>query len=226
MIARVGPRSGLLPAGFFKMRGRGRVYRRVVVGAVLSLGLAYAQDSPPSLGDAARQARFEKQQKETQTQSAQSKTATDNSATNKDGKGNETQPSKPKKVITNDEIPEHVGPTSTRPPTPKNQYPACCTGNDYPSPGMNAADVWKSQIQNTKNSIAAMEQQLAGLDQSIQFSQAPCVTTNCVEYNERQRQKQAQSELLKSQIEQMRQRLEQMQEAARKQGFGSSVYDP
>ena len=74
---------------------------------------------------------------------------------------------------------------------------------------MNAGDFWKSQIQNMKNSIAAMEQQLARLDQSIQFSQAPCVTTNCVEQNERQKQKLAQSDLLKSQIAQMRQRLEQ-----------------
>lgn len=206
-----------------------RIFGLVVAGALSCVCSVFAQDSPPSLGDAARQARLQKQQKEGQAQASPSKATTDNPTVDKEGKANEALATKPKKVITNDEIPEHVGPTSTRPVTAaqrRNGEDCGCTPPSGPNPAMNAGDFWKSQIQAMKSSIAMMEQQLARLDQSVQFSQTPCATTNCVENNQRQRQKETQSQVLKSQIEQMRQRMEQMQETARQQGFGSSVYDP
>src|SRR5436305_14321797 len=93
-----------------------------------------AQDAQPSLGDAARQSRLQKQ-KDAQGDkdfSAQPANATSNDVTGKDkipaaGKDSanplstvsakdaakESQP-KPRHVITNDEIPQHIGPTSTR----------------------------------------------------------------------------------------------------------------
>jgi predicted ribosome quality control (RQC) complex YloA/Tae2 family protein len=47
-----------------------------------------------------------------------------------------------------------------------------------------------------------------------------------VQWNERQKEKQQQVERLKSQLEDQQKRLEDMQEQARKQGYGTSVYDP
>ena len=49
---------------------------------------------------------------------------------------------------------------------------------------------------------------------------------NGVEYNKRQAQKQQEVERLKSQYEEQKRDLEQMQENARKSGFGSAVWDP
>jgi hypothetical protein len=50
--------------------------------------------------------------------------------------------------------------------------------------------------------------------------------SNCVQWNEEQKRKQDQVETMKGELEQQQKRLEDLQEAARKQGFGSSVYDP
>jgi ribosome-interacting GTPase 1 len=47
-----------------------------------------------------------------------------------------------------------------------------------------------------------------------------------VQWNEQQKRKQDQIDALKAQLAEGRQQLEQMQEAARKQGYGSAVYDP
>jgi hypothetical protein len=122
--------------------------------------LAQAQDDSPSLGDVARQARLQKQQKDAQTQSADSdsapakdaQTSAQTSAVqNKDVQNNGAQdniiqkkdnqnpnapmparPPKPgKHVITNDEIPSSGGPTGYRPP------PGPRSWNTQPDPGTN-----------------------------------------------------------------------------------------
>jgi hypothetical protein len=46
-----------------------------------------------------------------------------------------------------------------------------------------------------------------------------------VQWNERQKEKQDQVESMKAQLEEQKKQLENMQESARKQGFGSSVYE-
>jgi hypothetical protein len=47
-----------------------------------------------------------------------------------------------------------------------------------------------------------------------------------VGWNERQREKQQRAERMQAQLEDQKKRLDDMQESARKQGYGSSVYDP
>lgn len=63
------------------------------------------------------------------------------------------------------------------------------------------------------------------LSESIRFAPANCVA-NCVGWNERQREKQQRVERMQAQLEEQKRRLDDMQESARKQGYGSSVYDP
>ena len=183
----------------------------------------YAQDTQ-SLGDAARQARVQKQQKEAE---ANNKGTPAKDASQKDAQSKDPQPAAEatktaKKIITNDEIPEHVGPTRAAfgAPTPGASYPQPTYGD-----GRAPADYWKSQIQAQKSNIASMESQIKSLTDSIQYAGANCVA-NCVQWNERQQQKQAQAEAMKAQLEEQQKRLEDMQEMARKQGYGSSVYDP
>jgi gas vesicle protein len=206
---------------------------------------AVAQDEPPSLGDAARQARLQKQQKDAQAtkdapaadaqnvapqgKDAQAKTPAKDSAAKgstgkdapaKDATAGDAQTAKTSHVITNDEIPSHVGSTVNK----GRGLPQDTNQPNY-SNGKASAEQWTSAIQQMKNSILSMQSQINSLTASIQYAGGNCVS-GCVEWNEHQKQKQDQIESMKSQLEEMQRRLEDMQDAARQQGYGSSVYDP
>ena len=202
---------------------------------------AFAQDDAPSLGDVARQSRQQKQKdaqtkdaqakdlpaKDTQSKDAQIKDAQSKDASAKDkDKDKDTAAkdaqSKTPHVITNDDLPEHVGPTSTRPgsQTPVVNY----AQPSYDQPKL-PPDYWKNQIMAVKNSIANLKANIESVSASIQYAGGNCVS-GCVQWNERQKQKQDQVDAMKVQLEQMQKNLEDMQETARRQGYGSSVYDP
>ena len=166
---------------------------------------AHGQDSPSSLGDAARQARQQKQAKTAQPQAK------------------ETPAVKPVKVITNDEIPAHFQPAVKTAKSGQDQNENA--PEQTPPEGKVPAEQWKSQIEAQKNQISALRSQIDQLSESIHFAPGNCAA-NCVQWNERQKEKQQQVEQLKSQLEDQQKRLEDMQEQARKQGYGSSVYDP
>jgi hypothetical protein len=177
---------------------------RILAIAVFSCACAQAQDSQ-SLGDAARQAR---QQKQSRGNSATTSTDPKNS-----------NAAKPPHVVTNDEIPEQETPVSAAAPSsaPDSVMP------DYSS-GKHPAEYWKSQILRVKNAIASLQRSIDTLSNSIRFAGGNY--EKHVAWNERQREKQRQLEIMKSQLNDSQKRLEEMQETARKQGYGSSVYDP
>lgn len=200
---------------------------------------AYAQDDSPSLGDVARQARLEKQQKDAQAKDSQSKDTTTKETPSKDPSSKDApakdaqvtgtnviakdMPTSQSHVITNENLPERIGPT----------YPSASGSRNAPvshgQPTENedkaSAEQWKSQIEGLKNNIASLKSNIDTLTASIQYAPGNCVS-GCVQWNEHQKQKQDQIDAMKAQLEQAEQRLEEMQEAARKQGYGSSVYDP
>ncbi|MGD0989292.1 MAG: hypothetical protein ABR874_15870 [Candidatus Sulfotelmatobacter sp.] len=165
---------------------------------LLASSFICAQDSP-SLGDLARQQR---QQKE------HSKAATDKNA-------------KPPKVITNEEIPEHASIASAS----QHLSEDSAEPRDAANAGKLPAEQWRSQILSQKGQIANLQHQIEDLNESIRFAPANCVS-NCVEWNERQREKQQQVERMQAQLDEQKKRLDETQESARKQGYGSSVYDP
>jgi hypothetical protein len=167
--------------------------------ACLFAGAVNGQDSP-SLGDLARQQRQQKEQSKT----AQGKDA------------------KACKVITNEEIPEHTGPAGA----PAAGGAASQSSLPVPADGAKQQpEHVKSQILAQKNQIATLQGQVDELNESVRFAPANCVE-NCVGWNERQREKQERVERMQAQLEEEKRRLEDMQDSARKQGFGSSVYDP
>jgi predicted RNase H-like nuclease (RuvC/YqgF family) len=162
------------------------------------------QDSP-SLGDVARQARQQKQDKD--------------SPNNKDGNA-----AKASKVITNEEISSG----SHTPAEVSNSPSSAVNAPESPSglpPAKQSAESWKSQILAQKQSIGALQAEISKLNDSIQYAPSNCVS-GCVQWNERQQQKQQEVERMHSQLDTLNQHLQEMQEAARQQGYGSSVYDP
>ena len=182
-------------------------------GATLFAVPAYSQDSP-SLGDAARQAR---QQKQVQQRDAPAK---DPHA--KDSQAKVPPESKTAKVITNDEIPAHIVSVSQHSGAEPDAH---ADGQPGSSAAKIPAEHWKAQILSLKNAIAALRSDIDRLNDSIHFAPGNCVA-NCVQWNERQQQKQQQVEVMKSQLEDQQKKLEDMQDSARQQGYGSSVYDP
>jgi hypothetical protein len=177
---------------------------RILVIAVFACACAQAQDSQ-SLGDAARQARQQKQAHGTP------------STTSKDPQISNA--AKAPHVVTNDEIPEHeTSPNAaTLSSAPDSAMPSDSSGKRPP-------EYWKTQILKVKNAVASLQRNIDTLGNSIRFAGGNY--EKHVAWNERQREKQRQLEVMKSQLNDLQKRLEEMQEAARHQGYGSSVYDP
>jgi len=92
------------------------------------------------------------------------------------------------------------------------------------SSGKHPPEYWKSQVLRVKNAVASLQRNIDTLSNSIRFAGGNY--EKHVAWNERQREKQRQLEIMKSQLNHLQKRLEEMQEAARRQGYGSSVYDP
>ena len=201
---------------------------------------ACAQDDTPPLGDVARQARLQKQQKDAQAKEAQSKDTpagelTSKNAQSENAQGKNTQgkdtdrsvatndapASKLRHVFTNDDIPEQIGPPLTETsgsPTPVLSYQQPAYGDKAP------AEYWKSQIQELRGSIASLKTNIEKLS-ALMHAWRNCLS-NCAQSNERLKEGQDQLDAMQVQLEQQQTRLEDTQEAARKQGYGNSVYDP
>jgi chromosome segregation ATPase len=167
------------------------------LAAVMPLLAAPARSQDsPSLGDIARQQR--KQPKATPGKDA-----------------------KPSKVITHEEIPDHEASEAPRSSSGVESSNSTVSADGAKAP----AEHWKSQIQSEKGQIASLQKQIAQLNESIRFAPANCVG-RCVEWNERQREKLQQVERMQTQLDAQKKHLDEMQESARRQGYGSSVYDP
>jgi len=172
-----------------------------MIAAILLASFVYAQDSQ-SLGDVARQVRQQKQAK--------------------DAKSKAGQDLKTPRVITEQEMPE------------RSDLAAQAAGvsdahGGAATPSSNgtrlSAEQWKSQIQAQENLVRGQEAELKKLNDSIQFAPGNCVY-GCAQWNERQKEKQDRAERMGAQLEEEKKRLEDLQESARQQGYGSSVYEP
>ena len=186
------------------MSTRSRLFLGLAAAVSLLVTATNAQDTDTrSLGDVARQQRVQREK---------SKTAQDQ---NKD----KNQDAKPSKVITNEEIPEHAGSVTEAASDNETATVAPADGTKAP-----AEEDVKSQIQAQKGEILSLQRQIDEISESIKFAPANCVS-GCEQWNERQKGKQQQVEQMQGQLDELKKHLEEMQESARKQGLGSSVYE-
>jgi hypothetical protein len=186
--------------------------RIFLVTAVAGLVMAFASaarcqssDNPPSsstapsLGDLARKQRAKQQ----------------------DAK---VKDAKPKKVVTDEDMPEH----------PADSPDSAATNNDEPHADPEATpasavertgDQWKAAISQQKNAVADLKAKIDKAQSTVHYVEANAYR-NGVEYNKAQAQKQAEIERAQGQLAEMQKNLEKMQEDARKAGFASAVWDP
>ena len=189
-----------------------------VVG-LLSASFCHGQNQQ-SLGDYARQIRAQKQQREAQANDAASNAGPD--STSQASSTLDTSTPKSSRVFTNDDSPNTQDLT---PVMSKASDRALADPVDTAPKHEVMGERWKSQIRSQKDRIASLQGEIAQLSSSIHYAGSNCLA-NCAKWNRRQEQKQGQIDNLKGQLEQQQHRLEDMQETARKQGFGNAVYDP
>jgi predicted RNase H-like nuclease (RuvC/YqgF family) len=125
----------------------------------------------------------------------------------------------PVKVLTNEDLPDHSDAADSR----GTRRPGALPVSAYNS--KKTAEQWKSEILNQKNSVAALQSQIAQLNSSIHFTGPTCVR-NCVQHNEQQIAKQDESKRLQDQLDEQKKKLDDLQEGAREDGYGGTVTDP
>lgn len=128
-----------------------------------------------------------------------------------------------KRVLSNEDIAGHTAPNAV-PSTATTDVPQSSAdiGNQATK---NPPEYWTTRILAQKNAIASLKSDIDQISASIQYTGPNCVS-GCVEWNENQRQKQQEVDGMKAQLQEQEKQLEDMQETARKQGYGSAVYDP
>jgi len=124
------------------------------------------------------------------------------------------------KVITNEDLPEH-------PSSDDSAATGRANSDNAPSRPMGSkpAGQWRAEIAAQRQAVDELQSRLDRLNSSIHFAPGNCVR-NCAQWNEQQIQKQDQLQHQQSELEQQKKKLEDMQEAARKEGYGNSVYEP
>lgn len=135
------------------------------------------------------------------------------------------------KVITNDDLSGNsdappMSPQSEQrmktdaPILPSSHQPASHQAAEHQS-----AEQWKRLILAQRSAIAAQQAQVDKLNASIHFVPAN-LYSNGFQYDQHQVQKQDAVARMQEQLEEQKKDLVQLQEAARRDGMGSAVYDP
>jgi hypothetical protein len=123
------------------------------------------------------------------------------------------------KVITNESLPKSPD-TDAGPPQSEEKTTAPPEISVGPS-----AEQWKSKILAQKKAVAILQEQINKLNDSIHFVVA-AEYYDGVEHNQRQVKKEERAAQMQQQLEEQKTRLAAMQEAARRAGMHTQVYDP
>ena len=129
-----------------------------------------------------------------------------------------------KKVITEDDLP-----TQQTISTDSSDSRATETSKedkqvDSAADKLKSADEFKAAIQSQKENVDSLQKQVDDTKASVHFVEANRYS-NGVEYNEHQIKKQKEADRLQKQLDEEKFKLQDMQEQARKAGFGSAVYE-
>ena len=127
------------------------------------------------------------------------------------------------KVVTNDEIPESTDASASS--SDDTDAASESSAPAAPSTGKKTAEQWKAEIEARKAKIAALQSQVDKLNDSVHFVEANRYY-NGVQYNQYQLKKQQEAQHLQKQLDTEKKTLVDAQESARKDGFGTAVYDP
>lgn len=178
---------------------------RCFCAAVLAISTMPMVSHAQSLGEIARQ------QRESKSHKADSQST-----------------SMPKKLYTDEDLAKSKSEDASAPAVQDNSSAKSSTGSKATkekNPPTMSADQWRAKIQKKKDLIAAIAERIDAIQASVNYVQNNRnLYTNAPEYNEHQHQKELAAQQLKAQLEQQKTELSDLQEQARQQGFGNSVY--
>ncbi|HET9743805.1 MAG TPA: hypothetical protein VFQ00_13735 [Terriglobales bacterium] len=127
-----------------------------------------------------------------------------------------------KKVYTNEDLKsgsssEEAGEPQRQPSADKHQ------SNEGQPAQQLTPEQWKALIQTQKDKIADLQQKIDKAQARVHYVQSD-LYYNGVQHNEREKRYQEQIDRAKSVLDQEKQKLAEMQEAARQAGMGNAVY--
>ena len=122
------------------------------------------------------------------------------------------------KVYTNENLPPAAIKDTTAEAAPTKEGPLAVPGKKT------TALQWKAAIASQKNLVAVHQDRIEKAEKTIQFLTANGYS-NGPQYNAEQKKRQDQLDIEKHKLEQEKQKLDEMKDAARKAGFGNVVYD-
>lgn len=125
------------------------------------------------------------------------------------------------KVITDEDIPSH----ESAPTAPKKDADDKPLNDSHPLNTEANGEELKAKCLAAKQQIKDYQEQIDKLRASSQLVEANRYS-NGVQYNQHQLRKQEEADRMQKQLDQAKQRFADLQEQARKAGFGSAVYDP
>jgi len=129
-----------------------------------------------------------------------------------------------KKVITEDDLPTQetisTGSSDSKETDASKEEKQADSAADK----LKSADEFKAVIQSQKQNVDSLQKQVDEMKASVHFVEANRYS-NGVQYNEHQIQKQKEADRLQKQLDEEKSKLQDMQEQARKAGFGSAVYE-
>jgi len=179
---------------------------RCFCAAVLAISTMPMETHAQSLGEIARQ----------QRESKNHKADSESTATTK-------------KLYTDEDIAKSKSEDAAAPAALDNsssKSPTGSKGTKEKNPATMSADQWRARIQRKRDLIAAIQERIDALEASVNYVQNNRnIYTNAPEYNEHQHHKELAAQQLKALLEQQKTELSDLQEQARQQGFGNSVYE-
>jgi hypothetical protein len=131
----------------------------------------------------------------------------------------------PRKVVTDEDLPSHPAEQNDGPATPKSKQNSDDSASGAPINSSSNAEQVKASFLAQKQKIKDFENQLNELRSSVHYVEANRYT-NGVQYNQYQLRKQQEADRMQKQLDEAKKNLQSQQEAARKAGFGSGIYDP
>jgi hypothetical protein len=132
---------------------------------------------------------------------------------------------KPKKVVTDEDMPEHPEESSTDAAPGSDDGPRADAEVAPARAVAHTGEEWKAAISQQKSAIADLKSRIEKVQSSIHFVEANAYR-NGAQYNKAQAHKQEEVERAQNQLVEMQKNLEKMQEDARRAGYGSAVWDP